>query len=49
MVYDIIDGNSLVTNYRSSFASQIRRGGIESLLNDLVEKNHQKEEPREES
>lgn len=47
-VYDInIDGISLVTNYRSSFANQIHRGGIESLLNDLVQMNRQKGESGE--
>lgn len=47
-VYDInIDGISLVTNYRSSFASQISREGIENLLNDLVQMNRQKGESGE--
>ena len=40
MVYDVsIDHISLVTNYRSSFASQIRRRGFESLLQELTERN----------
>lgn len=39
-VYDItVAGISLVINYRSSFNSQIRRGGIEGLLKTLAEKN----------
>ncbi len=39
-VYDItVAGVSLVINYRSSFNSQIRRGGIEGLLKTLSEKN----------
>lgn len=39
-VYDItVAGISLVINYRSSFNSQIRRGGIEGLLKTLSEKN----------
>jgi phospholipid transport system substrate-binding protein len=43
-VYDIsVDGVSLVTNYRSSFASEIRRGGIDKLLERLVAMNAGKE------
>lgn len=43
-VYDIsVDGVSLVTNYRSSFASEIRNGGIEKLLERLVAMNAAKE------
>jgi phospholipid transport system substrate-binding protein len=39
-VYDItVEGVSLIINYRSSFNSQIRRGGIEGLLKTLAEKN----------
>jgi len=39
-VYDVvIDGVSLVSNYRSTFASQIRRGGIGGLISQLVERN----------
>ena len=39
-VYDVvIDGVSLVTNYRSSFASEVRRGGIEGLIQTLAERN----------
>ena len=39
-VYDITAaGIRLIINYRSSFNSQIRRGGIEGLLRKLVEKN----------
>jgi len=39
-VYDItVAGVSLVINYRRSFNSQIRRGGIEGLLKTLAEKN----------
>lgn len=42
-VYDIsVDGVSLVTNYRSSFASEIRQGGIEKLLARLGEMNASK-------
>lgn len=39
-VYDIsIEGVSLVTNYRTSFASEIRQGGLEQLIEKLEEKN----------
>jgi phospholipid transport system substrate-binding protein len=38
--YDItVDGVSLVTNYRSSFANQIRAKGIDGLIEALVAKN----------
>jgi ABC-type transport system involved in resistance to organic solvents, auxiliary component len=39
-VYDvIIDGVSLVSNYRSTFDSQIRRGGVEGLITELKQLN----------
>lgn len=39
-VYDVvIDGVSLVVNYRTSFASQIREGGIDKLINQLAARN----------
>jgi len=39
-VYDIsIDGISLVNNYRRSFSSEIRRHGLDSLINKLALKN----------
>ncbi|MCC5797187.1 MAG: ABC transporter substrate-binding protein [Methylophaga sp.] len=39
-VYDVrIEGISLVTNYRSTFANQIRNGGIEALIQSLSERN----------
>lgn len=39
-VYDIkVDGVSLVSNYRSSFATEIRNGGIPRLLDKLVRMN----------
>lgn len=39
-VYDIaIDGVSLVINYRSSFGQEIRRNGIDGLIQRLVSKN----------
>jgi len=41
-VYDIkIDGISLVTNYRNTFASDINRVGIEGLIKKLQNKSHQ--------
>lgn len=43
-VYDIvIDGISMVTNYRSTFSNEIRRNGIEGLLSALREKNRENE------
>ena len=39
-IYDLsVEGVSLATTYRSSFASQIRRGGIDALINKLAERN----------
>lgn len=39
-VYDVtVAGVSLVTNYRSTFESEIRNGGIEGLIASLAEKN----------
>jgi phospholipid transport system substrate-binding protein len=39
-VYDITVARvSLIINYRSSFNSQIRKGGIEGLLRTLIKKN----------
>ncbi|MBU1689741.1 MAG: ABC transporter substrate-binding protein [Gammaproteobacteria bacterium] len=39
-VYDVVvDNISLVTNYRGSFASEIRQSGIDGLLKVLVDKN----------
>jgi phospholipid transport system substrate-binding protein len=41
-VYDVIvDGVSLVTTYRSSFAEEIRQSGIDGLIKSLREKNTQ--------
>jgi len=40
MIYDvIIDGMSLVTNYRSSFNTEVGRGGINGLIATLAERN----------
>ena len=42
LVYDVvIDGVSLVTNYRSTFASTVRSRGIEGLIQQLAERNQQ--------
>ncbi len=39
-VYDVrIEGISLVTNYRSTFANQIQNGGIDALIESLSERN----------
>jgi len=44
-VYDIkIDGISLVTNYRNSFASDIRKVGIDGLIEQLLAKSEAKSE-----
>ena len=39
-VYDVkIDGISLVTNYRSTFATEIRKGGVALLIDNLAARN----------
>jgi phospholipid transport system substrate-binding protein len=39
-VFDVlIDGVSLVTNYRSSFNTEIQKSGIDGLIKSLVERN----------
>ena len=39
-VYDVVVGGvSLVTNYRESFVSEIRNGGVDSLIKTLADKN----------
>ena len=41
-VYDIkIDGISLITTYRETFANKVREGGVEGLIKSLVDKNRQ--------
>jgi len=43
-VYDVtVGGVSLVTNYRGSFETQIRQGGVDGLVKTLAEKNHSPE------
>lgn len=39
-VYDVvIEGISLVTNYRTTFTNEIRTGGVDGLIKRLVERN----------
>jgi phospholipid transport system substrate-binding protein len=41
-VFDVrIGGASLIINYRNVFAQEIQRGGIDGLLNSLIQKNTQ--------
>ncbi len=41
-IYDVtVDGVSLVTNYRSTFASQIRSNGLDTVIADLQKRNTQ--------
>lgn len=43
LVYDIvIEGVSLISNYRTSFASQIKRSSLDALIEQLVERNKQR-------
>jgi phospholipid transport system substrate-binding protein len=45
-VYDVtIDGVSLVTNYRTTFASSIRQDGLEKLIATLADRNKQDNTP----
>lgn len=45
-VYDVsIDGVSLVLNYRGSFGSEIRKKGINGLIQTLTVRNQQNNEP----
>ena len=40
-VYDVVvDGVSLVTSYRGTFAQEVRKGGMDGLLKMLKDKNH---------
>lgn len=48
-VYDVVvAGISLVTNYRDSFAQEIRAGGIDGLIASIAAKNQQIETARNE-
>lgn len=41
-VYDVVVGDlSLVQNYRGSFETEVRKGGIDGLIKALVDKNKQ--------
>jgi phospholipid transport system substrate-binding protein len=41
-VYDVkIEGISLVTTYRETFAAKVREGGIDGLIKSLADKNRQ--------
>lgn len=43
-VYDVmVAGVSLVTNYRDSFAQEVRAGGVDGLIKSLKDKNKQLE------
>jgi phospholipid transport system substrate-binding protein len=45
-VYDVtVDGISLVTTYRSTFAEQINKGGIDALIKALADMNAAKAAP----
>jgi phospholipid transport system substrate-binding protein len=42
LIYDVsVDGISLVTNYRNSFSAEIRKDGIELMLQRLINKNRE--------
>lgn len=42
-VYDvIIDGVSLVANYRTTFSNEIKQGGLDALIDKLATRNQQK-------
>ena len=39
-MYDIvIEGVSLVTNYRGQFSQEVRQNGLDSLIKKLADKN----------
>ncbi len=41
-VYDVdIDGISMVKNYRTTFASEVKQGGVDDLIKKLKERNQQ--------
>jgi len=48
LIYDLsVEGISLATTYRSSFASEIRRGGIERLISKLAARNKKADTERQ--
>jgi phospholipid transport system substrate-binding protein len=41
-VYDVdIDGISMVKNYRTTFANEVKQGGVDELIKKLVDRNQQ--------
>ena len=45
LVYDVtIEGISLVTNYRSTFAKEVRMGGMDGLIQRIADMNDQRME-----
>jgi len=41
-VYDVdIDGISMVKNYRTTFANEVKQGGVDDLIKKLTERNQQ--------
>ena len=48
LIYDLsVEGISLATTYRSSFASAIRRGGLDKLIDKLAARNEKAEAARQ--
>jgi phospholipid transport system substrate-binding protein len=46
-VYDVkIEGASLVTNYRSTFSTEIRNKGLDALIDTLAQRNREGTEPK---
>jgi phospholipid transport system substrate-binding protein len=46
-VYDVkVDGVSLVTTYRDTFASEVREKGIDGLIKSLAAKNREPQSPK---
>lgn len=42
MIYDVnVDGISLVSNYRSSFSTEVARDGLEGLINNIASRNEE--------
>jgi len=42
LLYDVnVDGISLVSNYRSSFATEVARDGVEGLINNIATRNEE--------
>lgn len=45
-VYDVtVDGISLVTSYRETFAGQVRSQGLDAVIADLQQRNHARNAP----